>query len=78
MESPDYRGDKAPTQLSLPQVKPPMPESCWPKRCHGNCQTTQAIAEVTGCSPQTDGQALLLKTTLTDLAEHREVKWVPN
>lgn len=76
MESPKNRGDKAPTRYRSPPSKPPMPESCWPKRCH-NPQTTQAIADVTDCSPQTDGEALLLKTALSYLTERREVKLMP-
>ena len=40
-------------------------------------QTTKAISKVIVCSPQTDGKALLLKTTLTYFTEHREIKLVP-
>jgi hypothetical protein len=39
-----------------------------------NPQTTQSIAKATGCSPQTDCKALLLKTT--QLTEHGEVELV--
>jgi len=35
-----------------------------------------SIAKATGGSPQTDGQALLLKTTATQLIEHGEVELV--
>ena len=36
----------------------------WP---HGNPQSIQAIAKAIGCPPQTDGKALLQKTTFTKL-----------
>lgn len=40
--------------------------------------TTQAIPKDIGLSWQTDSEALLLKTALTYLIEHREVKLVPS
>ena len=48
--------------------------SHWPKRPHGNFQTSQAISKATVCSPQTDG---LLKTIFIDVTEHREMELVP-
>ena len=48
------------------------------KHPHGNALTTQAIAKSVGCSPQTDGEDLLLKATLLNLMKHGEVKMVPN
>ena len=38
--------------------------SCRPKGFHENPQITRAISKAVGCSPATDGKALLLKTTL--------------
>lgn len=37
----------------------------------------QTIDKAIGCSQQTDSRALLLKTTLTQLTEYREVQLVP-
>lgn len=41
--------------------------SRWPKRYRGNPQTIRATAKADGCSPQSDGMVLLLKTLLTYL-----------
>lgn len=51
--------------------------SSWPKRPHGNPQTTQAITMAVFSSPQTDSETLLLKTTPISLTEHQEVRLVP-
>lgn len=40
-------------------------------------QPSQSIAETVGGSLKTDGKALLLKTTPTQLSEHGEVELVP-
>ena len=40
------------------------------KGAHENPQTTQAIIKTIGCSSQTEGKSLLLKTTPTHLTEH--------
>lgn len=41
---------------------------------HYKCKTTtQAIAMVTGCSPQTDSKSLVLKTTSIQLTKHEEL-----
>lgn len=62
------------------QVKPLVPGmgyillSQWPKGYHETPQTLQAI----GWSPQPDGKALLLKTTLTYVTQCREEELVPN
>ena len=48
----------------------------WPKAHYGNPRTSQAIAKVS--SLQTNGKAIALKTTLTYLFEHKEVKKVPS
>lgn len=45
-----------------------------PKEVHGNLQTTQAVAKTMVSFPQTDIKAALLKTTPTQLFEHREVE----
>lgn len=38
---------------------------------------TQAVDKITGCSPQTDGKAPLLRTAPTQLTEHGKVELVP-
>ena len=48
-----------------------------PKSPRETPQTPQAIAKAIGCSPQTDGKALLLKTTPVQLTEPGEVNLVP-
>lgn len=51
--------------------------SFWPKRSYGSLQTTQALAKTIGCSPQTDSETPLLKTTSSQLIEHGEDRPVP-
>ena len=84
MESPNNRGDRAPTRHLLP---PNETFRAWnelhliellAKGTHGNLQITQAIAKTIGCFPQSDGKTLLLKTVSTYLTGHGEVKLVPN
>lgn len=47
--------------------------SCYPTGSCGYPLTTQAIAKIINCSPQIDGKAPLLKTTLEHLTEHGEI-----
>lgn len=54
----------------------PLP-SCWPKGPCDNSQTIEVIAKTNGSSPQTDIKFLLVRTTHTQLDEHRELKLVP-
>lgn len=51
--------------------------SCWPKGSHGDLQTTQTVAKTPSCSPQTDREAPLLKTTATQLIKHGEIQLAP-
>ena len=47
------------------------------KRTSGESQTSWAVAKITGCSPQTDSKAPLLKITPTQLTEPGDVELVP-
>lgn len=84
MESPNNRGGKAPIRhLLLPtQISHSRSEShlieLLAKGLHKKPQTSLSIAKATGCSPQTNGKALLLKTMPTYLIEYGEVELVPN
>ena len=58
------------------------PEMCYNwvvggKEYHGNSQIVKAVGNLIGYSPQTVGKALLLKTPLPDLIEHRAVEMAP-
>jgi dihydrodipicolinate synthase/N-acetylneuraminate lyase len=44
---------------------------------HGNLETTQTIAKIIGCPPQTECRAPLVKATPTQLTEHAKVEVVP-
>lgn len=44
---------------------------------HGSLKTTQAIDSVIDCSPQTNGESLLLTKTPLQLIHHKEVVLVP-
>lgn len=57
-------------------MKLPLP-SCWPKGPRGNSQTIKVIAKTNGCYPKTDIKILLVRTTPTQLEEHREMKLIP-
>ena len=50
----------------------------WGKEVHGISQTIQAIAKATSCSPQTDGKALLQKTTVPYVTKHGEMNLLPS
>ena len=43
----------------------------------GNPQTSQAVAQTKGCSPEMDGKTLVLKITPIQFIEYGEVKLVP-
>lgn len=65
---------------SLVSLVSPIPSDSYTlsgKGSHGNPQTTQGTPKAFGCSPQTDSNAPLLKTTPTQFIEHREVELVP-
>ena len=53
----------------------------WPKWLHINHKITQDIAKAIGCSPQTDGKTVLLKTTLIYFFDPGEFElslyWIP-
>lgn len=66
----------SPSDTSSPGIRLHLISS-WPRSPHGNLQTTQAITMAGFSSLQTDSEILWLKTTLTSLTEHQEVKQVP-
>lgn len=82
MKSPNNVGDRVPivhlfsskkifsTRTGFNPIK------CWPKGSHENPQTTSVVAKTVSCSLQTDSKSTLLKTTLTEIFEHGEVKLV--
>ena len=83
MESQNNKGDKSPTrhlchQLDIFARHGLHLVEYWQRGHHEVHAKLQAIAKVTGCSPQTDGEALLLKRTVAYLAEHEEVILVPS
>ena len=51
--------------------------SCRANVFHVNHRTTQAVVKTIGCSPQTNNEAPLLKTTSTHRIEHGEAKLFP-
>lgn len=84
MESPNSGGWGTDSQLAIScrQMKFPVgtgshPILLLPKESHGNPPTTQAAANIIGCSPDADSSTPLLKKTLTQLIEHGRVELVP-
>lgn len=71
MESPNNRGDKAPTRHLLPPNETLVSRmgyiysNYWPKGPQAKPQTTQATAKAICFSLQTNDNTLLLKTTST-------------
>lgn len=47
------------------------------KEFHRNPQGTQTLAQIVSCSPYTDSQDPLVKTTAIELSEHGKVELMP-
>lgn len=79
MKSPNNGRDRAHLAISCHQYQDWITSklTCWSKVFHGSLQPTQAVPMTIGGSPQTDSKAPLLKTTSTQLTEHRDVKLLP-
>lgn len=60
--------------FSCHKTKLLVPLASWPKRLHGNPQTTQAVTKIMDCSPYSVDKDTLMQKIPTQLIEYGEFK----